>query len=181
MGVTLTPVPLLPLARTVAASMTAPELIEVSGDDVTLTVDRTHVERILHNLLRNARKHASSTTRIRILVERHEQGAVLVVEDDGPGVPSAIRDSLFEPFVHGPDAAASPSPGAGIGLALVSKFAELHGGRAWVEEAASGGARFVVLLGADAAGPSAAPATPAGNGRVVHADETDGVDAPLPR
>lgn len=147
MGVEAAPVELLPLAQGVAARMEGSQRITVTGDDVVLTVDRTHVERILHNLVRNAMKHAASSTRVSIEVWRHELGGMLVVEDDGPGVPLTLRDSLFEPFVHGPGAGALPSPGAGIGLALVSKFAELHGGRAWVEEAEGGGARFVVLLG----------------------------------
>ncbi len=147
MGVDPGPVALLPLAQGVAARLGGNRSIEVRGDDLVLTVDRTHVERILHNLVRNAMKHAASATRISIGVHQHEVGGMLVVEDDGPGVPAALRDSLFEPFVHGPGAGALPSPGTGIGLALVSKFAELHGGRAWVEEVPGGGARFVVLLG----------------------------------
>ncbi len=147
MGVDPGPVALLALAQDVAERTEGGPRITVTGDDVVLTVDRTHVERILHNLVRNAARHAASATRVTIEVRHHEEGAVLVVEDDGPGVPAALRDSLFEPFVHGPAARVLPSPGAGIGLALVSKFAELHGGRAWVEEVEGGGARFVVLLG----------------------------------
>ena len=172
MGVNPSPVALLQLARSVAAGSPGSGVVEVEGDDVVVTVDRTHVERILHNLLRNAMKHAASATRGRIVVEEHPLGAQLAVEDDGPGVPSAIRDQLFEPFVHGPGAGSLPSPGAGIGLALVSKFAELHGGRAWVEEASSGGARFVVLLGDGAA---------VGTGPAGTATETDGAGLPLRR
>jgi signal transduction histidine kinase len=71
---------------------------------------------------------------------------LLAVEDDGPGVPASLRDGLFAPFVQGPQSRSHPSPGTGIGLSLVSKFAELHGGRAWLEESSTGGARFVVLL-----------------------------------
>lgn len=172
MGVNPSPVALLPLARNVASGLAVSGVVEVEGDDVVVTVDRTHVERILRNLLRNAMKHAASATRVRITVEEHPVGAQLSVEDDGPGVPSAVRDQLFEPFVHGPGAGSLPSPGAGIGLALVSKFAELHGGRAWVEEASSGGARFVVLLGDGAA---------RGTGPAGTATETDEAGLPLRR
>ena len=68
-----------------------------------------------------------------------------MVEDDGPGVPLELRDSLFQPFERGPSA--NPhSPGVGLGLSLVARFAELHGGQAWVDDGVSGGAAFHVLL-----------------------------------
>ena len=70
---------------------------------------------------------------------------MLSVDDDGPGVPADLRDAIFEPFRQGPTAAPH-SPGTGIGLSLVARFAELHGGRAWVEDRPAGGAAFRVFL-----------------------------------
>ena len=70
-------------------------------------------------------------------------GVELVVEDDGPGVPDELKDVLFEPFRQGEE---SSGRGMGIGLSLVQRFAELHGGTARIEDAAAGGARFVVTL-----------------------------------
>jgi len=67
------------------------------------------------------------------------------VEDDGPGIPPEHRTSVFDPFEHGPMTSVH-NPGVGIGLSLVAKFAELHGGRAWVEEREGGGASFRVLI-----------------------------------
>jgi hypothetical protein len=55
---------------------------------------------------------------------------------------------VFEPFRQGPDAP-THSPGVGVGLSLVARFAELHGGRAWVEERIGGGAAFRVLLSSE--------------------------------
>ena len=55
------------------------------------------------------------------------------------------EDAIFEPFRQGPGPA-SASPGVGVGLSLVARFAELHGGRAWVEDRPGGGASFRVLL-----------------------------------
>jgi signal transduction histidine kinase len=67
------------------------------------------------------------------------------VEDDGPGVPPNDREQIFEAFMRGPDAPLH-APGVGVGLSLVRRFAELHGGRAWVEDREGGGASFRVFL-----------------------------------
>jgi signal transduction histidine kinase len=68
-----------------------------------------------------------------------------MVEDEGPGVPHELREAVFEPFRQG-QTAAPHSPGVGVGLSLVARFAELHGGRAWVEDRRGGGASFRVFL-----------------------------------
>jgi signal transduction histidine kinase len=67
------------------------------------------------------------------------------VDDSGPGIPEADRTAIFEPFRQLPGDQPH-SPGVGIGLSLVARFAEIHGGRAWVEERPGGGASFRVYL-----------------------------------
>ncbi len=117
--------------------------LQLDTGPVLVRADPTMVERIVENLLANALKHTPGDSRIWIRVERTDEGAMIAVEDDGPGVPPEDREQIFEPFVQG----TSPGPGgAGIGLALVAKFAELHSGRAWVQERTGGGASFRVLL-----------------------------------
>jgi signal transduction histidine kinase len=69
---------------------------------------------------------------------------VIAVDDAGPGIAPPERDSVFEPFRRGSDI--GNRAGAGVGLSLVAQFAELHGGRVWVEESPAGGAGFRVLL-----------------------------------
>jgi PAS domain S-box-containing protein len=126
--------------------------LEVVAEPVVAWVDAAKVERVVENLLANADRHTTPDTPVWVRVARRDEGVVLAVEDAGGGVPRELRATLFEPFRQGPGA--SPhAPGVGIGLSLVARFAELHGGRAWVQDRPGGGASFQVLL-PDAADPA---------------------------
>jgi PAS domain S-box-containing protein len=119
--------------------------VEVVAEPVVAWVDQAKVERVLENLLANAGRHTTPDTPVWVKVARRSEGVLLAVEDAGGGVPRELRATLFEPFRQGPGA--SPhAPGVGIGLSLVARFAELHGGRAWVQDRPGGGASFQVLL-----------------------------------
>jgi signal transduction histidine kinase len=119
--------------------------IECGSEELIANVDPPKVERIVENLLSNASRHTSPDSRIWARVDRRKDGVLVVVEDEGGGVPDELKDAIFEPFRQGPGPA-SASPGVGVGLSLVARFAELHGGRAWVEDRPGGGASFKVLL-----------------------------------
>jgi signal transduction histidine kinase len=94
-------------------------------------------------LLENAEHHAGSRVRIRLSAEGRE--IVLVVEDDGPGVPPAERERIFQRFSRLDEARSRHNGGTGLGLAIVKEIAERHGGTVCVENAPSG-ARFAVRL-----------------------------------
>jgi signal transduction histidine kinase len=119
--------------------------VSVEAPPLVADVDAAKVERILENLLTNAVRHTGGGTAVWVRIAARDGGVLLAVEDNGPGVPVPLRDAVFQPFRRGPTA--SPhAPGSGVGLALVARFAELHGGRAWVEERRGGGASFRVAL-----------------------------------
>jgi signal transduction histidine kinase len=113
--------------------------------ELIMAVDSAKLERIVENLLANTARHAPPDATVWVSVRPEADGMLLVVEDDGPGVPTDMREAVFDPFRQGSDMA-SHSPGVGVGLTLVRRFAELHGGRAWVEERGGGGASFRVWL-----------------------------------
>lgn len=111
----------------------------------TVEVDRRRLQQMLANLVQNAKHYGGGPTAVTL----DERGGTvrIAVEDGGPGIPVAERRTIFDRFARG---VASENPGAprgsGLGLALVAEHAELHGGRVSLEDAAGGGARFVVEL-----------------------------------
>jgi PAS domain S-box-containing protein len=114
-------------------------------ESVSIPVDASKLERIVENLVANAVRHTPKDAKVWVGTRAYEGGAILTVDDDGPGVPVELHEAVFEPFRQGPSAS-DHSPGAGVGLALVARFAQLHGGRAWVEDRPGGGASFRVFL-----------------------------------
>ena len=133
------------LARRIARESTSLDghPVRIDADTVLVSVDAAKVERIIENLLLNAAKHTPPATPVRVRVTARADGVELAVEDEGPGIPEDLRVELFDAFRRGPNAGGS---GVGIGLSLVKRFAELHGGSAHVEDRVGGGARFVVWL-----------------------------------
>ena len=102
------------------------------------------VERVLMNLVGNAVKYSDPGRTIRVLTRESGGRAELVVEDEGLGIPADQREQVFSPFYRGQGDEVVRTRGAGLGLAIVTEFAASMGGQVRVEEAESGGARFVV-------------------------------------
>jgi signal transduction histidine kinase len=119
---------------------------------VRVPLQRGALRQILLNLFDNAMKYGAEGTAVRVEVTAlRGSGARLVVDDNGPGVPPADRERIWKPFERGGAALNRAACGSGIGLTIVREIAEEHGGRAWVESAPSGGARFIVELPDDQA------------------------------
>ncbi|MFN8023956.1 MAG: ATP-binding protein [Acidimicrobiales bacterium] len=116
---------------------------ELTGD-LTMWADAAQLERILDNLISNAVTHTPAGTKIVIEAREFDGRIELVVDDDGPGVPEAMRVRVFSAYVRGEKAA--DRPGTGLGLFLVQQFAQFHGGSARCLVSERGGARFVVTL-----------------------------------
>jgi PAS domain S-box-containing protein len=119
--------------------------VMVDAPPLRLAADGPKLERIIENLLLNAAKHTPAGTTIWVRLEAQDDGVLLMVEDEGPGIPAQLREQVFQPFHQGRNVA-DHAPGSGIGLALVAQFASLHGGRAWVQDRFGGGASFRVSL-----------------------------------
>jgi signal transduction histidine kinase len=118
----------------------ADRAIDVPSDEIL--IDRRRVERILINLLENARDHAGGATSV--ILGQDATHFRLSVEDAGPGVAASEHERIFERFARG--TASRNGTGSGLGLAIVQEHAHALGGQAFVETSSSGGARFVVTI-----------------------------------
>jgi signal transduction histidine kinase len=132
----LEPVPLSEVVGAVAAGRAE---VVVNGSPV-VRGHRSRLERLVRNLVDNAQRHAVS--RVLVEVSAVNGWVVLVVTDDGPGVPEADRQRVFDRVVRLDAARARDDGGSGLGLAIVADIARVHGGTAELEE----GSRFVVRL-----------------------------------
>lgn len=110
--------------------------------------DPAGLERILANLLSNAVHYAPHGTKVTVRTASTGNGAELIVDDEGPGVPPAERAKIFSRFFRGTGDAVVRTRGTGIGLAVVKEYVDQLGGAVSVESAPGGGARFRVWLAA---------------------------------
>jgi signal transduction histidine kinase len=115
-------------------------------DDIRVVGDRDAVVQILRNLLENAIKYGPEGQTVRVAAEAHDGVARLAVEDQGPGVPPSDRDRIWQPYHRLARDRKAAGAGTGLGLSVVAELSALLRGKAWVEDAPGGGARFVVEL-----------------------------------
>jgi signal transduction histidine kinase len=107
-----------------------------AGDPVLVDGDRELLTQMLVNLVENGLRHGGGQARVRVRCGVQEGRPVLAVIDDGPGVPDAERERLFDRFYR--LEASRSTPGSGLGLALVSAVAKLHGAEASLRNANPG-------------------------------------------
>ena len=115
---------------------------------VRVTGDASHLGRLVTNLLDNAERHAARTVTVELRARTDIAElavAELVVADDGPGIPTAARDRVFERFTRLDGPRQRRDGGAGLGLAIVRAIAQSHRGTVTIADAPHG-ARFVVTL-----------------------------------
>ena len=115
--------------------------------NVWIHADRVRMEQILLNLLDNAEKFSSGDQRIYVRVAYESNRAILQVRDEGQGITSEELPHIFKMFVQGEQSLDRPQGGIGLGLTLVQRLAEMHGGEVSVFSAGRGqGASFTVRL-----------------------------------
>ena len=113
---------------------------------LTVMADSRLVRQALVNLVDNALKYGSAGQRIALRAQPHGQVLRIFVDDEGPGIPAAQRDRIFEPYARLDHDQSSERTGSGLGLAVVRQIVEACNGRVWVEERQPRGLRAVVEL-----------------------------------
>ena len=129
------------------ASHPGPRFVAVLPEQpVVVEGDRARLLQVLTNLLQNAARYGPPGGEVRLLVEADDTSALMAVEDQGPGVAPGERQRIFEKFYRTGAAERRAKKGLGLGLTIARDLTVAHGGEIRVEDAASGGARFVVKL-----------------------------------
>ncbi|MET9271431.1 HAMP domain-containing sensor histidine kinase [Kribbella sp. NPDC003557] len=143
---TLQPVDLAELARRQVARRIdeGPGLHFESAQSAMVNGDPRQLERLLRNLLDNAVRHARTSVTVRI--EQGPEHVVLHVDDDGPGIPPADRERVFERFTRLDEARTRDAGGAGLGLAIAREIAHRHHSTLTAAEPPTGGARLTVTM-----------------------------------
>jgi two-component system, OmpR family, sensor histidine kinase BaeS len=133
------------------AGVAQSDRIHLDLQPVTVAGDEDQLRQLVGNLVENALRHASDAPgAVQVRLERQPPRALLVVEDDGPGLPPHAVERVFDRFYRVDRARSRAHGGSGLGLAIVRHVAQAHGGRVWAENRPDhGGARFNLLLPAE--------------------------------
>lgn len=142
----LSPADLVELARAVVGSY-PPEPVAVTydsdGSRPTVTGDPDAIRRVLVNLIDNGVRHAASTVTTHVSTEQGH--AVIIVADDGPGIPFNQREAVFDRFVRLDSARARDTGGTGLGLSIVREIVRGHGGSITLSDNGPGVIATIVL------------------------------------
>ena len=128
---------------------------DLPDDEVPVQADKEKMRVVLDNLISNAIKFTPANGRVEVTLCGRGDEVEIVVSDTGIGIPQEELERIFDRFYQVEDHMIRRHGGMGLGLAIVKGLVELHGGRVWAESASGQGSRFVVVLPAQQASPSA--------------------------
>lgn len=117
-----------------------------SDNSIRINADATKLREVIENLISNAIKYSEAGKEIKIYVEELDQKVTIKVTDEGPGMNDTDKEKVFGKFTR---LSAKPTAGessTGLGLFIVKKLVELHGGKIWVESELNEGSTFIVEL-----------------------------------
>lgn len=131
---------------------------QLPPDGLIAEIDALRIMQVFINYLSNAIKYTQNGGEILLRIEAHPEQAVISISDNGIGMSEAMRQKVFERFIRAEEV--TMLDGAGIGLSLVRKLVDLHGGHYWVESESGKGSRFYFSLPLSATPTQPASAKP---------------------
>ena len=120
--------------------------VKTNGALPAVKLDREAFGRALWNLLDNASKYSPAESPITVAIRREAGIACVDVSDRGAGIPASERRQIFQKFVRGEDSKTSGIKGTGVGLALVDRIIQAHGGEVRLESVVGQGSTFSLVL-----------------------------------
>jgi two-component system, OmpR family, sensor histidine kinase BaeS len=120
--------------------------LQFAGESIHLELDPERIRQVLYNLLDNALRHTPEGGTVRCAIRKSEQHILLEISDEGPGIPPADLERVFERLYRTDAARNREAGGSGLGLAIVRTLIEAHGGQVWAANRLEGGAMFTVSL-----------------------------------
>jgi signal transduction histidine kinase len=129
--------------------------IAAEGERAMLRGDGSVLRRVVDNLLANAIEHSPQGGVVHVAVTPCDEGIEISVSDQGPGIPVAHREMIFDKFQRLENRRSTPGSNRGLGLTFCRLAVEAHGGTIWVDDASTGGANFRALLPATETEPAA--------------------------
>ncbi|MGV1061992.1 PAS domain-containing sensor histidine kinase [Clostridium perfringens] len=121
-------------------------IFDTDCEELEIKCDPDKIERIILNLLSNAIKFTEQGGKIEVSIFTDENWVDIRVKDTGIGIPSHMKEFIFERFIQNDKSLNRNKEGSGIGLSLVKSLVELHGGKVFLRESNESGSEFSVLL-----------------------------------
>jgi two-component system phosphate regulon sensor histidine kinase PhoR len=119
---------------------------DLQSGNFELQADRTHLMNALYNLMDNAIKYADKLPEIKISTHDETGNTVIIIQDNGPGIPKAFHEKIFEKYFRIPTGNIHNVKGFGLGLAYVKQIVELHNGTISMESEKEKGTKFTIKL-----------------------------------
>jgi signal transduction histidine kinase len=120
--------------------------VDITEDEVEFPFDRKNLDRALSNILLNSIKYNSAGITISVKLLIDDGSALIIIEDDGIGIPDELQENIFEPFVRVDATRNSKTGGTGLGLAISKAIIEKHGGSIYLMQNIEKGCKFIIKL-----------------------------------
>jgi signal transduction histidine kinase len=123
--------------------------IDITEDEVEIPFDRKNLDRAISNIILNSIKYNDPGITISIKLLIADKKAVIIIKDDGVGIPKEFHESIFEPFVRVDVTRNSKTGGTGLGLSISKAIIEKHGGNIYLVQDIDKGCKFIITLKGD--------------------------------